>query len=683
MTLPLPQFTAIGLGDYLANTPIAMALPPGPPSEWTTLLHLLGLSALRARSDSDQEVFSDDVVRAMARKAGRAVLPDEQPVLLLVSPIPASTRLSDLVRPLLSDSSWSVRSKAALVLGAIGDVAQVKVLIRALSDDDNDVRRCAAEALGRLGSPEAIPALAAKGWGDSDSAVDAARVRALARLDDWALAAEHLAEDEDESAFLAVQAILEAEAQGSLGPVLDLLEDAEEAMRLALTEYVISRPERAATEGETLARRALDAGMDNVTLARLAGAGGAEAGEVLLEQLASGGWSERMYAAIALGYTGSQEVVEALKEALVDDDSDVRREAALALLRLGHPGPSAAILAKETSTSYDYPARATELSGQSPSLRALALATGRAPVDERVLLAIGDKKLDDDSRGIACLLAALHFPREGQGLLEAVARDDSRDVPLKVRRHAAAGLLLTGTPPRALGALHRVLLCHEGEVSGYPKGSVTPLYGHEGALAFLAGKDGDWPVRLDALRLLSAVGAAEDYVELLQHISRFDPDSDCRAQARSLLPITWAQRDLSDVLAQALFPTKQEDAEKTAAMQELAQLRPDLVLPLAERQLLSEERDAARASAKLIASLPADEAIAALLRERALPALADSSWITREAAAELLGMVDLAKLDEELHELAVEALRERQEEDDDSDVREAAEAALKALGGGL
>jgi HEAT repeat protein len=48
---------------------------------------------------------------------------------------------------------------AAEALGDLGDQYAVAPLIRALSDDSNEVKFWAANSLGRLGETEAIPAL--------------------------------------------------------------------------------------------------------------------------------------------------------------------------------------------------------------------------------------------------------------------------------------------------------------------------------------------------------------------------------------------------------------------------------------------------------------------------------------------------------------------------------------------
>jgi HEAT repeat protein len=56
----------------------------------------------------------------------------------------------------LGDSDWDVRRAAAEALGAIGDPQAIPALIQALGDSSWGVRRAAAWALGKLGDPQAV-----------------------------------------------------------------------------------------------------------------------------------------------------------------------------------------------------------------------------------------------------------------------------------------------------------------------------------------------------------------------------------------------------------------------------------------------------------------------------------------------------------------------------------------------
>ena len=59
----------------------------------------------------------------------------------------------------LRDEKWEVRQAAAEALEKIGDPQATPALIQALRDEDVGVRRVAAKALGQIGDPQATPAL--------------------------------------------------------------------------------------------------------------------------------------------------------------------------------------------------------------------------------------------------------------------------------------------------------------------------------------------------------------------------------------------------------------------------------------------------------------------------------------------------------------------------------------------
>jgi HEAT repeat protein len=61
---------------------------------------------------------------------------------------------------LLNDSESQVRQMAAFALGLLGDAAAADRLVLALGDNDPVVRARAAEALGRLGDPARAPEIA-------------------------------------------------------------------------------------------------------------------------------------------------------------------------------------------------------------------------------------------------------------------------------------------------------------------------------------------------------------------------------------------------------------------------------------------------------------------------------------------------------------------------------------------
>lgn len=686
MSLPLPRYTTTGLDDYLEIAPVVLPLPPGEPSTWTCAFGLFGPALFMARDDAgNTEALTADVLRLILAQLGRPGRDEERDPLLWASPVPAPTgSMVEYITPLLDHSSYNVRWRAALLLGHLGDQAATSALVRKLDDSDNDVRRGVVEALGRLGSPEALPILASRPWGDSDTSVDAARVIALVRMNDWEAVAVHVNEDEDEPAYELVRAILEARVSGDASEVVEVLGSGGEHLKRAAAIFLQTRPELASGHAEALVQPVIedDGSSASVDAALTAGLGGAEAAEPLVEMLESAGWRGRMFAAMALGSLAPEhlELVRGpLVEHLTDDDNDVRRESALALVRLGHLTPEVeAVLSKESSSEYLYPQRAAELAHSCKPLETLGMVFGTIAPDRRLLPALVDPGVGAKERGFMAMMLALTEPDLVHVLLDAMARDDSRDVPLELRRACAGALLLTGYPPETVGSVHRILLCHQGEVSSSPRASVEQLWDRAGELVMLASKDGDWPVRIDALRLLQMIGGQEDHAAMLEHISRHDPDVDCRKQAASMLPTSWRSVTLAHRLAQAMVATRTESDAKPATFRALAEADPAIGLLLAGRFLASDERELARASAQIVGSTVQ----APQVRDAVGGAMGRLSggWVQREAAVDLLGFIPASLYGEDLLEEVVEILRDKAENDDDVDVQNAAKASLGRLG---
>ncbi|MCB9451580.1 MAG: HEAT repeat domain-containing protein [Anaerolineaceae bacterium] len=78
---------------------------------------------------------------------------------LIIGNYPVSNSAVDNLIRLLSDSSWGLRSGAALALGKTGNKKAVAPLIETLADEDVEVRRAVIVALGQLGDPQAIDPL--------------------------------------------------------------------------------------------------------------------------------------------------------------------------------------------------------------------------------------------------------------------------------------------------------------------------------------------------------------------------------------------------------------------------------------------------------------------------------------------------------------------------------------------
>jgi HEAT repeat protein len=183
----------------------------------------------------------------------------------------------------------------------------VRPLINALDADEPLIRRQAADALGRIGDPQAVEPLIAT-LNDRDLLVRAHAVQALGRLRDPRAVAPLIAilNSREQEAYVRMDA---AEALGAIGDP-----SAVEPLILALLDNYWGIRSRAAL--------ALGKLKDPRAVGSLIGA--------LQDREAA----VRGSAAEALGIMGDGRAVKPLTAALQDTERDVRKKAALALRRL-------------------------------------------------------------------------------------------------------------------------------------------------------------------------------------------------------------------------------------------------------------------------------------------------------------------------------------------------------------
>lgn len=89
---------------------------------------------------------------------------------------------TDLQVKLLRVPDWNVRLESAIQLGKAKSQEAAEALIEALGDNDNDVRREVAKALGRIGDARAVDRLKDIGEKDSDEKVKKAAKAAVKRI---------------------------------------------------------------------------------------------------------------------------------------------------------------------------------------------------------------------------------------------------------------------------------------------------------------------------------------------------------------------------------------------------------------------------------------------------------------------------------------------------------------------
>lgn len=248
--------------------------------------------------------------------------------------------------------TWSERAHAAEVLGLVGVPSAVPALVAALRDPHEDVgsvKAAAATALARIHAEEAIPLLVAE-LRTTDAGSSPRVAEALTRF--GALAVPPLVallrdEEHPQAAVWAARILGRIGDHAATAPLLERLFDRSDTVRMAATEALGALGDRRATQA--LLRAALSDPMPQVR-AHAAGAigrMGAEASiDVLVAALADPDYGTRVRALEALemiqpGDTGP------LERSLRDENPDVRKRAALALDRVGYLTARVAELASD------------------------------------------------------------------------------------------------------------------------------------------------------------------------------------------------------------------------------------------------------------------------------------------------------------------------------------------------
>lgn len=203
----------------------------------------------------------------------------------------------------LSDDHPRVRARVARALGRIGDAGAAQKLADATSDPHPRVRREAVEALGDLGGPEAKRAL-------------------IGRLDDGS----------DEVRRSAVASLGSFDDPALLGPLLDVLDDEVDLIQQAAVHSTIDLLARVPDERSEEMRETIVDAFSSTSDEMVV--------DPLLDILAESSLPEhRRDAARLLGRLGgdppAETVIEALCDALADDDPRVSRCAMSALTAVG------------------------------------------------------------------------------------------------------------------------------------------------------------------------------------------------------------------------------------------------------------------------------------------------------------------------------------------------------------
>ncbi|MFP4057659.1 MAG: HEAT repeat domain-containing protein [Candidatus Brocadiia bacterium] len=271
------------------------------------------------------------------------VLSDEnekvrQHAALALGGIKAAEAVPGLI-PLLEDEVGEVRAEAAKALGRIGDRRAVEALIQALGDPSSAVRKEAAWALGEIKDPRAVDALIER-LGDSMPHVSEVAEWALDQIRDpraYDAVLAKLSSESPEARRAAARILGKLRDRRAVPHLIDALDDVAEVQieaLHALEKFSGIRAEEYGPDPDKW-RRWWKLDQARRTVRKLEEEGDVEA---LLEALRDENWALRASAAQALGRLNDPRAVEPLVALLTvkwDRDSAVRLEAvwALGLLR--------------------------------------------------------------------------------------------------------------------------------------------------------------------------------------------------------------------------------------------------------------------------------------------------------------------------------------------------------------
>lgn len=242
-------------------------------------------------------VVSFTAANAQKPRVNRRVSTISANVLLRIMRAEDARRWDKDLASLLTDKSASVRKRAALAAGRIGDQRAVPALVELLkTESDTDVRQMIAFALGEIESPAGADAL-------------------IEVLNDTLASGE-----------------VRARSVEALGKIAAALPKTEEARRLSIGQIILNALAAERRAGATTESNVRDREFELLGLTAVLRARPADAGKVVTSFLSSADPRIRADAANTLARLRTKDGVEDLRQLLVTDQSpDVRANAARAL----------------------------------------------------------------------------------------------------------------------------------------------------------------------------------------------------------------------------------------------------------------------------------------------------------------------------------------------------------------
>lgn len=250
-------------------------------------------------------------------------------------------RIFDALLRASRDESPKIRAAAAQSLGFLEDMRALPELLRALTDADPWVRYYAARSLGRIGSPEAIDALAVTVRSDQANQVRIAAADALGSIGGArvvsVLAPLVDAEDQD-LARAGLKALGTVGHPDAMDPILDVLQAPDPTKRIDAVAALGSRRDEAAVEALAAAASGdTDPRVSEKAILQLGAMATPLSIEAVIRLVAVR--SVREYAIATLSRLNASHI-DRLGAALNHPDAEVRRAIVEVVGRMKHPKAS-------------------------------------------------------------------------------------------------------------------------------------------------------------------------------------------------------------------------------------------------------------------------------------------------------------------------------------------------------
>ncbi|NEQ69233.1 MAG: hypothetical protein F6K21_27850 [Symploca sp. SIO2D2] len=547
----------------------------------------------------------------------------------------------------LQDQDYFIRSRAAVALGKIGTRAVIPALIQALQDQDYFVRSNAAEVLGAISTESAISVLI-QALQHQEHIVRSNAVEALGKIGAKAAitALIHALRDQDHVVRSnATIALGKIGTQAAIPALIQTLQDENYDVRSNAVEALGKIGTEAVIPTLIQALQDQDYFVRSNAVEALSKIGTKAAIPPLIQALQDQDYIVRSRAVEALGKIGTKVAIPALIESLQDEEHYVRSRAAEALGKIGTKVAIPALIESLQDEEHYVRSRAAEALNKIDTEVAITALIHALQDQDHVVRKNAAEVLDKIDTEVA--IAALIHALQDQDYF--------------VRSRAAEALGKIGTEA-VISALVQALQNQDYFVRRNAAKALGEI-GTEVAIPALvqALQDQDYFVRRNAAKALGKIGTEVAIPALIQALQ--NQDYFVRKTAAEALGEIRAEAAIT-ALIQTLQNEKY-DVRRNAA-EALGKTITEAAITALIQTLQNEKYDVRHNAAETLGKIGTEAAIPALIH-----ALQDKSYDVRRNAAEALGKIGT--------EAAIPALTQALQ-DKSYDVRRNAAESLGKIG---